>query len=92
MARTPADPNDPYPEPAPQAPQQPWAEDRAYAWDASDDHDEPDPLEEAEMNCGLGDDGQCGHAGSEHCDFECPFRDSEDFAGSEAWCKKHNSK
>lgn len=38
--------------------------------------DEPlDPLEEAEMDCGLGDDGLCSMAGSEWCDFECPFRD-----------------
>lgn len=33
MSRTPADPNDPYPEPMPQAPRQPWAEDCAYEWD-----------------------------------------------------------
>lgn len=39
--------------------------------------------------CALGPDGQCGHAGSEHCDFVCPMRDSEHFAGSAAWRKKH---
>lgn len=59
-----------------------------YDCDDEDDY-EPDPLEEAEQDCGLGDDGQCALAGSEHCDFECPFRDSEDFAGSAAWCRKH---
>ena len=57
-----------------------------------DDDYEEDPMETAEMDCGLHSDGQCGLAGTEHCDFICPFRDSEDFAGSEAWCKKHNRK
>ena len=47
---------------------------------------------DAEMNCGLGPDGQCGNAGSEYCDFECPNRDSEFFAGSAAWRKKHAKK
>ena len=27
------------------------------------------------MSCHLGLDGYCGAAGSEYCDFECPFRD-----------------
>lgn len=45
-----------------------------------------------DLECGLGADGQCMNAGSEHCDFECPYRDSEDFAGSEAWrLKKERS-
>lgn len=26
------------------------------------------------FDCGMGADGQCGHAGSEDCDFECPYR------------------
>jgi hypothetical protein len=30
---------------------------------------------DAEMNCHMHRDGQCGAAGSEYCDFECPFRD-----------------
>lgn len=30
---------------------------------------------EAEMNCGMWPDGQCGHAGTEYCDMECPYRD-----------------
>lgn len=30
---------------------------------------------EAEMNCSIGPDGQCGQAGSEYCDLECPYRD-----------------
>ena len=42
-----------------------------------------------DMMCGLHGDGQCGNAGSEYCDFECPYRDSELFAGSAAWRAKH---
>ena len=30
---------------------------------------------EAELLCHMHADGQCGAAGSEYCDFECPFRD-----------------
>lgn len=36
-------------------------------------------------DCALRADGQCGMAGTEWCDFECPNRDSEHFAGSAAW-------
>lgn len=53
-----------------------------------DDGGEYDPMDD----CALGPDGQCGHAGSEFCDFECPMRNSEFFAGSEAWNKKHRRK
>ena len=28
--------------------------------------------------CGMGPDGQCGQAGSEHCEFDCPYRDATD--------------
>ena len=42
--------------------------------------------------CGLGDDGQCILAGTAHCDFECPMRDSARFAGSAAWRKVHGEK
>jgi hypothetical protein len=65
-------------------------EDDDYDW--RQDEDEPDPMEMAELECGLGSDGQCGMAGSEHCDFICPFRNSEDFAGSAAWIAKHKKK
>lgn len=41
--------------------------------------------------CGLGDDGQCALAGIEYCDFECPYRDSDLFAGSAAWNRKHGA-
>lgn len=57
-------------------------------FDYEDDFtDEDDDFDE----CGLMADGQCLAAGSEWCDFECPYRDSELFAGSEAWLKKHRS-
>jgi hypothetical protein len=54
-----------------------------------DDYDEDDGGW-LEQECGLMHDGQCSLAGSEHCDFVCPYRDSEDFAGSAAWHKKHD--
>jgi hypothetical protein len=53
------------------------------------DSDDDDWLD---MECGLRADGQCGMAGTEHCDFSCPNRDSEDFAGSAAWNKKHGAR
>lgn len=56
-------------------------------YDGGDDEMDEDELLEEE--CGLGPDGQCSNAGTEHCDFVCPNRDSEDFAGSKAWKKKH---
>lgn len=57
----------------------------------SDDYDEVDYLDELLQECGLGHDGQCSMAGTEHCDFVCPMRESEDFCGSAAWRKKHDS-
>lgn len=57
--------------------------------DQDAEHDEDDFLE---MECGLAGDGQCSMAGTEHCDFVCPYRDSEDFCGSKAWRKKHEPK
>lgn len=44
---------------------------------------------EDDFDCHLGRDGQCTAAGSEMCDWECPMRDSEFFAGSKAWNEKH---
>lgn len=44
---------------------------------------------EAMEDCGLDSEGFCSQAGTEYCDFECPFRDSEDFRGSDAWLRKH---
>ena len=46
--------------------------------DMDDDGDGPDSaLDRAAGECSMMADGQCGQAGSEHCDFECPFRDGE---------------
>jgi len=42
----------------------------------NDDHcieDDQDEMAEAEMNCGMGKDGQCSQAGTEYCDWNCPF-------------------
>lgn len=39
--------------------------------DELDDRD--DWWEDAIANCSMGRDGLCGKAGSEECDFECPF-------------------
>lgn len=50
--------------------------------------DELDELEEAEADCGLDPEGYCSQAGTEHCDFCCPFRSSQDFRGSAAWYRK----
>ena len=45
-----------------------------------------------DFDCHLMPDGQCMKAGSEECDWECPWRNSEFFAGSAAWNKKHSKK
>jgi hypothetical protein len=50
-----------------------------------------DEEEEEEFDCHLGADGQCLAAGSEDCDWNCPYRDSEHFAGSKAWMKAKGS-
>lgn len=42
-------------------------------------------------DCGLMPDGQCLKAGSEECDWECPYSHGEFYAGSEIWHKKHNA-
>lgn len=57
------------------------------------DDDDFDDLEDEDdfEDCGLMPDGQCGLAGTEHCDFSCPNRDSDLFAGSKAWMKAHGS-
>ena len=59
-----------------------------FDFDEDGDEDDFDPADD----CMLMADGQCMAAGSEWCDFECPHRDSEDFAGSAAWNKKHGVK
>lgn len=43
-------------------------------WDHPDDDcDDYDDDDWSELMCSMGADGQCGQAGSEHCDFECPI-------------------
>lgn len=42
-------------------------------------------------DCALGPDGQCGKAGSEECDWDCPYSHGEFYAGSEAWNKRHDA-
>lgn len=63
-------------------------EDEFFDCDDDGDDDDFDPADD----CMLMDDGQCMAAGSEWCDFECPYRDSELFAGSAAWNRKHGVK
>lgn len=55
-----------------------------------DDYDD-DFEDDDDSDCMLMEDGQCLKAGSEECDFCCPNRMSEFFAGSPAWRKKHGS-
>ena len=40
-----------------------------------DDEFEEDEYEQALSQCGITQDGYCMLAGTEYCDFECPFRD-----------------
>ncbi len=56
------------------------------------DDEEGDTVILDDFDCHLMRDGQCMKAGSEECDFECPWRMSEFFAGSPAWIKKHTKK
>lgn len=51
--------------------------------DPYDDDDEPDELDEDERalsECGQTPDAGCLMAGTEYCDFECPFRDMDLFS------------
>lgn len=68
-------------------PTDPAAQDHYYDdyprdWDEEDGDD---------FDCHLMPDGQCGAAGSEMCDFECPNRNSDLFIGSAAWRRKHGA-
>lgn len=65
------------------------SEQYVYDDDFEDDDGSSDECDWLEMECGLMHDGQCAMAGTEHCDFTCPNRDSEDFCGSAPWIKKH---
>lgn len=48
-------------------------ESEPYSGPDSDHDDDEDRWRE--MMCSQHADGQCGQAGSEYCEFECPFRD-----------------
>lgn len=63
-------------------------DDEDHLADCADD-DEADEDFDDDSECMLRPDGQCGAAGSEWCDFECPNRNSELFAGSAAYNRKH---
>lgn len=56
-----------------------------------DEFDDDEWGEEMHFDCGLGLDGQCSKAGSEECDWECPYSRGEFYAGSELWNKKHDA-
>lgn len=43
--------------------------------DSPFDDEEDDPMQDAMDRCGRLQEGFCTLAGTEHCDFECPFRD-----------------
>lgn len=53
-------------------------DDRDFEDDPPYDEDEQfeDEFEEAISNCGEVPGGGCMQAGTEYCDFECPFRDA----------------
>ena len=58
-------------------------------YDYDDEEFEDD--DELHDDCGLMADGQCMKAGSEDCDWECPYSHGEHYAGSELWHRKHNA-
>ena len=51
-----------------------WKTTEPDPWEFDEIDEDEDEMAEAEMNCSMMPDGQCGQAGSEYCDFECPFR------------------
>jgi hypothetical protein len=61
-----------------------------HFWD--DDPRDVDEEDGDDFDCHLMSDGQCGAAGSEMCDFECPNRHSAQFVGSRAWCRVNGVK
>lgn len=58
--------------------------------DFDDYEDDEDVGEEAYYDCGLMPDGQCLKAGSEECDWECPYSHGEFYCSSALWQKKHD--
>jgi len=37
------------------------------------DIDTPSDIDDADILCGMMHDGFCGNAGTEYCEFECPY-------------------
>lgn len=52
--------------------------DREYWDDADDGFTDEDAIENLMDECGQDRSGSCSLAGTEYCDFECPFRDDDD--------------
>jgi len=50
-------------------------DDPDYEWD--DDNEEYDDGDEDWFDCHMTADGLCGMAGSEECEFECPYRQDQ---------------
>ncbi len=67
-------------------------DDNEYDDETCEHGDLPDQCALCSFDCGLMADGQCSMAGTEDCDWECPWRDSELFAGSAAWNRKRGIK
>lgn len=61
-----------------------------YGPDDFDDIDDfEDEEEDAYVDCALMPNGQCLKAGSEECDWDCPYSHGEHYAGSNLWHKRH---
>lgn len=48
-----------------------------------EEDDGPDEIEQALQECGQTGEGGCLMAGTEHCDFDCPYRDVNLFDGDD---------
>ena len=46
----------------------------AEQFDDYDDYDGQDPWEDDEFDCGMDRSGACSLAGTEDCEFDCPYR------------------
>ncbi len=61
---------------------------------SDDDYEDPDDdVEEEEeyLDCALDfETGQCGKAGSEECDWHCPYSHGEFYCGSKAWHRRQD--
>ena len=62
-----------------------------YDYDDEDRFGYMDESDDMDFDCGLMLNGQCALAGSEDCDWECPHSHGPNYAGSEAWNKRHDT-